>query len=103
MEDDDLRHAISGLLWKERIEFIGMWVVGVAMIAAIVYVWSYGPRAVWYAVEYKIPPARVFIDPQPSDCEFWHAPLGYKGCHYEAFVFVTPTEPKSVIVVWEKK
>jgi hypothetical protein len=28
----------------------------------------------------------MHIDPQPSDCDFIHAPLGDKGCHYEASV-----------------
>ena len=30
--------------------------------------------------------ANVHVDPQPGDCDFMHAPLGEKGCHYEFLV-----------------
>ena len=53
-----------------------------AGVAAYVY-WVGGIGVVWYAVEYRVPTDKVYIDPKPTDCDFWRAPLGYKGCHYE--------------------
>jgi hypothetical protein len=37
-----------------------------------------------WARAYGADPNDVHIaEPQPSDCDFLHAPLGSKGCHYE--------------------
>lgn len=40
----------------------------------------------WYSVRYFVPPNEVHVDARPQDCDFMHAPLGSKGCHYEAVV-----------------
>lgn len=50
-------------------------------IAAYIYWW--GIDVVWYSAEYGVSTDKVHIDPKPTDCDFWHAPVGFKGCHYE--------------------
>jgi hypothetical protein len=45
-------------------------------------------NAVWYAVKYKVGMDKVITDTKPKDCDFMHAPLGAKGCSYEAQVNV---------------
>jgi hypothetical protein len=50
------------------------------------YLFWVGPNVVWYAFEYGVPTDKVNIAPQPTDCDFWHAPVGFKDCHYERWV-----------------
>jgi hypothetical protein len=45
-----------------------------------------GINKAWYSLKYSVFPDAVHIDAQPSDCDFMHAPLGSKGCHYKAVV-----------------
>jgi len=33
-----------------------------------------------------VPTDKVVMDAKPTDCDFMHAPLGNKDCHYEAAV-----------------
>jgi hypothetical protein len=42
----------------------------------------------WYAVKYRASPARVTIADRPRDCDWMRAPLGEKGCRYEAVATV---------------
>jgi hypothetical protein len=42
-----------------------------------------------YALAYDAATKDVFVAPQPSDCDFLHAPIGSKDCHYEKLVEVT--------------
>jgi hypothetical protein len=51
----------------------------------------------------------VTVEPRPSDCDFIHAPLGDKGCHYKkmpifqkAYIYGGVQYPPSVEVTWEK-
>jgi hypothetical protein len=55
-------------------------------VAGAAYVFWVGPSVLWYAVEYKVSPKKIQIDSKPADCDFWHAPVGFKGCHYERSV-----------------
>jgi hypothetical protein len=78
----------------------------------------------WYSMYYSADWSNVNINKRPPDCDFLHAPLGSKGCHYkkQKLVFAdderrklmqeatTPEErqqvaarPNTVIVYWEKK
>jgi len=58
------------------------------------------------------------VDPKPTDCDFWHAPIGKKGCHYQTAVIgryakqireIRPAESDrnerfdSVLISWVKK
>jgi hypothetical protein len=31
---------------------------------------------------------KIYLDPKPQDCDFWRAPVGNKGCHYQNVVIV---------------
>jgi hypothetical protein len=79
---------------------------------------------VWYSMRYSASWANVDINKRPSDCDFTHAPIGGKGCHYKKNTFIfasderakamqlasTPEErqeianrPNTVMMYWEKK
>jgi hypothetical protein len=61
--------------------------IGFLVIAGIAgWLYFVGFNATWYAVEYKVSPEKIHIDAKPKDCDFMHAPLGNKECHYEAAV-----------------
>jgi hypothetical protein len=79
-----MREAIKG--WASVLVFVG--------IAAYIY-WV-GPWALWYAYKYHVPHDRVYIDPEPADCDFLHAPLGIKRCHYEKVVFAHLAEGSGI-------
>src|SRR5438309_292217 len=56
-------------------------------------VWSIAPNwiryPVLYAALYRVNVSRVNVEKQPADCEWGHAPIGDKGCHYEKQVATT--------------
>jgi hypothetical protein len=58
------------------------------VIAALIAAnyWAGGIQKAWYSVRYMVLPDHVRMDAEPKDCDFMHAPLGDKGCHYEAAV-----------------
>lgn len=79
---------------------------------------------VWYAMYYNANWSDVNINKRPLDCDFIHAPLGSKGCHYEKEKVVFGNEerrksmqeattqeerteianrPNTVVVYWQKK
>src|SRR5215469_8169682 len=57
-----------------------------------------------YAIEYNTASDHVSIVSKPHDCEWGHAPIGNKACHYEKRI--EPLQPTSgqpyVFVTWEK-
>ena len=57
--------------------------VYLALVGLAGYMYWVGPWVLWYAHKYHVPHDKVYIDPEPKDCDFWHAPLGVKDCHYE--------------------
>jgi hypothetical protein len=63
-----------------------------AVIAVVAYVFWVGPSAVWYAFKYHVPTDKVDIAPKPTDCDLWHAPVGFKDCHYEKLVWAYSPE-----------
>jgi len=47
----------------------------------------------------------VLVDKYPADCDWWHAPIGEKGCHYEKYISIEPDKGRPVSyvrVVWVK-
>lgn len=87
-------------------------VVGLAIGFGLFYIpalwlWSMTPDAIkypaYYGVRYQIARSHVLVSKKPTDCGWWHAPIGDKGCHYEKFVAVQPENgaPVSYVhVVW---
>lgn len=60
---------------------------GLAVIWIVSDVWSSGWfNQGWYALRYGLPASEIHVDVRPQDCDFMHAPLGSKGCRYEAVV-----------------
>jgi hypothetical protein len=41
---------------------------------------------IWLAKVYKVSTDQVHVDAKPKDCDFMHAPIGDKDCHYKAVV-----------------
>jgi hypothetical protein len=62
-----------------------------------------------YAVQYSVDMDKVFMEPQPHDCDFIKAPLGMKYCHYGKTVVTQPDQfPRGdgqvpgVYITWTK-
>jgi len=85
----------------------------VVMAACFCWVW---PSV--YSMKYPVSADRVYVDPKPTDCDFWHAPIGKKGCQYQTAVIgryakqireIRPAESDrnerfdSVLISWVKK
>jgi hypothetical protein len=73
------------------------------------FVWSITPDFIryplFYSIRYQVPHRRVVVDKKPDDCEWWHSPLGDKGCHYEKFVLVQPKYGRPITevnIMWVK-
>jgi hypothetical protein len=66
---------------------LGCWA---SLFALAVIIWFILPDSwtdpIWYSVEYSVNSAQVHWNPKPTDCDFIHAPLGDKGCHYKKTV-----------------
>jgi hypothetical protein len=90
--------------------------IGVVWVIAVIAYWFWNeptalwysikdPTVLWYAAEYEVSPDKVHIVPKPTDCDFWHAPVGFKDCHYEKRVTqVGPNAPYDPVwVSWVKK
>jgi hypothetical protein len=71
----------------QRDECVGK-VTFYSILAAIIVfvVWAGGITEAWYCAKYQVTPDKLHVDAEPKDCDFMHAPLGIKGCHYEADV-----------------
>jgi hypothetical protein len=64
---------------------------GVAALALAVGVYAYyaetfGGDTFWYAYRYKVSTNQVRINKKPIDCDYYYAPVGYKGCQYKPVV-----------------
>jgi hypothetical protein len=56
-----------------------------AVFVAITACFSWvGPGV--YLIKYGVSADKIYLDPKPPDCDFWHAPVGNKGCHYQSVV-----------------
>lgn len=71
-----------------------------------------------YSIKYAVSADKIYLDPKPKDCDFWRAPFGTKGCHYQRVVIaqhakgirqIRPGEGDpneqfdSVLISWVKK
>jgi hypothetical protein len=46
-----------------------------------------------YQIQYSASSENVTVEKKPTDCEFLHAPMGNKDCHYEKAVGVVTYAP----------
>lgn len=83
--------------WRDIIGFI-------SLVVLAVVIWWLSPDKPHYAIFYSVDMDRVFVQPRPSDCDFMHAPLGDKGCHYEKVVTTEKgyNRTTAVYVSWSK-
>jgi hypothetical protein len=71
-------------------------------------IWLFAPDTFYkyaYVFEYNVSAENVIMDSKPKNCDWEHAPLGDKGCHYKKAV--TPQKDDknrvtSVYVSWER-
>jgi hypothetical protein len=64
----------------------------------------FGPRELWYAIEYRVNPTKVYIEPRPTDCDF--DPRNGNGCYYEKVITTLPAHNlnyDTVTVIWIKR
>lgn len=81
---DDIEAAVranhtdlSGILW-----LIAVWLV---LFSWLPDLWHSKLRySMWYGIGYD----QVTLDKKPPDCNFFHAPMGDKDCHYNTQVSV---------------
>ncbi len=133
---DELRNIHATLEEiKENIPTLGSkgdfggWILGF-VIVWLFWSWS-GSKLdrwtdrVWYSSKYGATWKNVDVQKRPFDCDFFHAPIGDKGCHYKKNTDFFDNEkrkklleqttltdeerqeikntPNSVTVYWEKK
>lgn len=66
---------------------LAFFVVLILLGSPALFIWTITPNWVRYPVVYglwyRVPLTRIDVDKEPSDCEWMHAPVGDKSCHYE--------------------
>jgi hypothetical protein len=92
------------------------WFWGFVFVAVAACFYWLGPSV--YSIKYAVSADKIYVDPKPTDCDFWHAPVGKKGCHYQRVVIardakeiraIRPGESDpnqrfdSVFISWVKK
>ena len=97
----------------DKVGTIRSWFWGIAIVACFCWL---GPSV--YSIKYAVSADKIFVEPKPTDCDFWHAPPGRKGCHYQRVVIardskavrelrpgesVTNERFDSVVISWTKK
>lgn len=77
--DPRIRRAEGG-----NVGTIRGWFWGFVFIAMAACFYWLGPSV--YSIKYAVSAVKIYVDPKPTDCDFWHAPVGTKGCHYQRVV-----------------
>jgi hypothetical protein len=68
-------------------------------------VWRLCPDSLKYGTIYHVPASHVLVNKEPTDCDWGHAPVGDKGCHYEKEIEPLRTDTGTVtdvIVRWQR-
>jgi hypothetical protein len=59
---------------------VGLVLIWLAVVIWVPDLWNSKLRiSLWYSVGYE----QVTIQKEPTDCNFFHAPMGNKDCHYD--------------------
>ena len=77
--------------------------VVLGLIAALV--WWVAPDKYAYAFSYGLESDHVFVEKKPKNCDWEHAPIGDKACHYNKVVTPQKDAQEKVInvyVTWER-
>ncbi len=92
------------------------WIWGFVFVAIVACIYWFGASV--YSMKYAVSADKIYVDPKPTDCDFWHPPVGTKQCHYQKVVIardarvlreIRPGESDpnerfdSVLISWVKK
>ena len=86
-------------------------IAGLALIFGLpcYVIWSWTPDSIKYPLlyqfEYSVRKDHVYLEKKPTDCDWGHAPIGNKDCHYErvvSFVKGATHAEDEVVVSWNK-
>jgi hypothetical protein len=115
---------------KSKLRFRGL--SELVLVLAIVFIFVSWPSSfadqvtdkLWYSLKYDCDYKNVTVAKRPSGCDWLHAPIGAKGCHYKRIVARFAAEqrrqrveqatsldekrqneqmPNSVAISWEKE
>lgn len=84
---------------------------GLALIFGLpcFFIWSLTPDSIkyprLYQFEYNVRTDHVYLQKEPTDCDWGHAPIGNKDCHYDrvvSFVKGATRQENEVVVSWNK-
>src|SRR5712691_9995158 len=75
---DNIEEAVRAN--HQQFGWVGLIIVCWLALAGVADMWNSKLRySLWYSVDYD----QVTIQKKPTDCNFFHAPLGDKDCHYD--------------------
>ncbi len=60
------------------------WIWRSVFIAGAACLYWFGPSV--YSIKYALSADKIYVDPKPPECDFWHPPVGNKKCHYQRVV-----------------
>jgi hypothetical protein len=65
---------------RRELSWVGLVIFGWLVLAGFSDMWNSKARySLWYSVGYD----QVTVQKKPTDCNFFHAPIGDKDCHYD--------------------
>ncbi len=64
--------------------FFSAVLIGLAGAGYDLYAEMFGRDVLYYSWKYKISSDHVHISKKPIDCDYYFAPVGYKGCQYKS-------------------
>jgi hypothetical protein len=100
--------------WQTSFGGLGETLFGIAILAVMLgflcfLIWAMLPDSIrypmLYSFEYTVNSKQVHVEKMPEDCDFSHAPLGSKGCHYEKRISPVTNRAGAVtdvFVTWDK-
>jgi hypothetical protein len=91
------------------------WIWSSVFVGILPCIYWVGPSV--YLIKYAVSADKIYVDPKPTDCDFWHAPVGKKGCRYQRVVIARDAKDvreirpgvsanerfDSVLISWVKK
>ena len=98
----------------DRLKDLGVTIYAFALLAFVLgcigfFVWAVTPDSIkypiYYGLEYSIDSSQVHFNKEPTDCDWEHAPIGNKDCHYEKQVYPVNNATGTVTdvyVTWAK-
>src|ERR1035438_654272 len=82
------RHGGTQLNSGNTVSLTIKWILGIAVLAVIVWWLLPDDWRIKYAAEYMLDTDQVIIERKPHNCEWNSSPIGDKHCHYDAMIMV---------------